>query len=659
MLNRFRRWPLWLLASFLMIASVQSSLLAEEQPTITVIYPKEGQVIQAIDSSFIFGNIKKVHKGDDWQLQINEQSVSVHPDGGFLAFVPIEPGEFKFKIIAQTKSPDRDYHYRFKRGFRSDFPTTELSMSLSVKVPVPLRSFSRDSLRFGDEQRIYEGDLVLSAGDQLRVSFQATPGCRAWFSVPGIADSIPMTEADPKIQAYWGESVFGVGAVPDSMRIRGIYTGFYDIPGTVQSDGSIRLKYYLAPPAKGQIIARYFLGTQSERDSIDLKPLTLPDTIITDSSSYTVVMNSENYPFTVRFTDSVQIVRYGPRKGYLSIFQPEGVEALAVGRIGDWYKLQLSIGQYGWVHHESVERLPKGYLPPLSHLVTLRTYSYSDHLIIEIPLSGKHPFKVIEHDRRTVSIRLYGVTSDTDWIRYDADDELVDLITWSQPEIGMYELTLQLTQDIWGYDGYYEGNTFYFQFNRPPENVHRLRGKTIVIDPGHSKDPGAIGPTGYTEAEANLGIALVLKKMLKKKGVNVVMTRSDASDVPLYDRPAIAKEHDADLFISIHNNALPDGVNPFVNNGSSTYYYHPHSLDLARAIHPELIKATGLDDHGLYHGNLAVLRSTQYPAVLVECAFMMIPEQEAKLKTGRFRYRIAKGLCKGIENFFKGYNRER
>jgi N-acetylmuramoyl-L-alanine amidase len=42
-------------------------------------------------------------------------------------------------------------------------------------------------------------------------------------------------------------------------------------------------------------------------------------------------------------------------------------------------------------------------------------------------------------------------------------------------------------------------------------NVTRIRGKTIVIDPGHSGDPGAIGPTGYTEAQANLELALVLK----------------------------------------------------------------------------------------------------------------------------------------------------
>ena len=188
--------------------------------------------------------------------------------------------------------------------------------------------------------------------------------------------------------------------------------------------------------------------------------------------------------------------------------------------------------------------------------------------------------------------------------------------------------------------------------------VKELKGKTIVIDPGHSSDKGSIGPTGYTEAEANLGIALALEKELESKGVHVVMTRRDMSNVDLYDRPVIANAVDADLFISIHNNALPDGVNPFVNNGSSTYYYHTHSINLAKAVQSRLPDATKLNDYGLYHGNLAVTRPTQYPAILIENAFMIIPEQEALLKSDDFREDVAKGILKGIEDFLKEYDHD-
>jgi N-acetylmuramoyl-L-alanine amidase len=305
-----------------------------------------------------------------------------------------------------------------------------------------------------------------------------------------------------------------------------------------------------------------------------------------------------------------------------------------------------------------VEVLGQGITPPTSRLISVRTYASDDGVTVEFPLKGKHPFRVIEDDKRTIRVQLFGVLSDTDWIRYDFDDPIIDIATWSQPEPGLYEFCIRLNTDIWGYDSYYSGDTFYFKLNKAPVDTWRLRDKRIVIDPGHSHDPGAIGATGMTEAEANLGIALVLEKMLRSAGAEVIMTRDDNSHVELYGRPAIAKLNDADLFVSIHNNALPDGVNPFENHGVSAYYYHPHSIELARAIQGEMIEATDMPSHGLYYGNLAVNRPTQYPAVLVECAFMMIPEQEAALKTYRFRKKVAGAIMRGIERFLEGYDND-
>jgi N-acetylmuramoyl-L-alanine amidase len=131
------------------------------------------------------------------------------------------------------------------------------------------------------------------------------------------------------------------------------------------------------------------------------------------------------------------------------------------------------------------------------------------------------------------------------------------------------------------------------------------------------------------------------------------MTRDDTSNVPLNSRPLIAKKADADLFVSIHNNALPDGVNPREHNGVATFFYQPHSMNLARAIQSELLSATESRDYGLYNGNFAVVRPTSYPAVLVECAFMILPEDEAKLKTPEFRVTVSKAITNGIRRFLK------
>jgi N-acetylmuramoyl-L-alanine amidase len=634
--------------AILVLVTISVATVSAET-TIQIVYPKPGQTIGAVDSTFVIGSVSGVFDRKSDLLEINGQVVPVHREGGFLAFQPIAPGPFEFKVRAWRPTV---------------LPLTDESLErnqllaeavVGVVVPSPRRSLPDDTLVIAGDYNPPSGDLVLATGDVLPVMFQGAPGMYAWFSIPGIVDSVAMSEIEPRQQAYWGESVFGVGAVPDSVLIRGIYSGFYVVPESVSVVNDSIVCHLSTPPHK---YIRPLVST-THADSTNsrlVRLLALPQTI-TKSSGYRVSLNHRDYPFTVRFLDSVQILRHGPRMGYFSIFQPRGAEALVVGREGDWYRLKLSRTQFAWADRNSVMALPPGALPAQSRPTSLRTFSHEDHVLVEIGLNGTHPFRINEDDARTLRLQLFGVTSNTDWIRYDCADPLIDLATWSEPEDGLYELTLKLTQDVWGYDTYYEGNTFYLRLNRAPERTRYVWGKTIVLDPGHASDPGAIGPTGLTEAEANLGIALALRKELEKKGAKVVMTRSDMSHVGLYDRPIIAKLADADLFVSIHNNALPDGVNPFTNHGVSTYYYHPHSIALARAIHSRMLKATRMPDFGLYYGNLAVARPTQYPAVLVECAFIILPEQEALLKTDGYRRKVAKAVALGIEDFLKEYDR--
>jgi N-acetylmuramoyl-L-alanine amidase len=207
---------------------------------------------------------------------------------------------------------------------------------------------------------------------------------------------------------------------------------------------------------------------------------------------------------------------------------------------------------------------------------------------------------------------------------------------------------------LWGYDTWYEDRTLVLSIKKPPTEAISLRGFTIVVDPGHSADDGAVGPTGIKEKDANLWISKKLRESLQKRGAEVVLTRGGSEHLPLYERPAIAKQEKADLFISVHNNALPDGVNPWADHGISTYYYHPSSKALAEAVQGSMLAQIDLPNFGLYRGNFAVIRPTQYPAILVECAFMMIPEQEAALKTEAFQTRVAEAIAEGVEHWVKG-----
>jgi N-acetylmuramoyl-L-alanine amidase len=130
------------------------------------------------------------------------------------------------------------------------------------------------------------------------------------------------------------------------------------------------------------------------------------------------------------------------------------------------------------------------------------------------------------------------------------------------------------------------------------------------------------------------------------------MTRTTRDPVALADRPVIARRANAHAFVSIHLNALPDGVNPFNAHGTGTYFFHAHSLDLARSVQAGMVEHMGLRDLGSFYDNLAVVRQTWMPSVLCEGAFIMIPEQEALLRTAEFQTAYALGIAGGLERYF-------
>jgi N-acetylmuramoyl-L-alanine amidase len=179
-----------------------------------------------------------------------------------------------------------------------------------------------------------------------------------------------------------------------------------------------------------------------------------------------------------------------------------------------------------------------------------------------------------------------------------------------------------------------------------------LKGRLIAIDPGHPPG-GATGPTGLREAEANLGIGLELKRLLEQEGARVFMTRTEDVPLELWPRVDLAERAGADILVSIHNNALPDGVNPFTNNGTSVYYNQPRSVPLARAVQAALVRRLGVRDLGIGRGDLAMVRTTWMPAVLTEGLFMIVPEQEAALRSLRGHRLYAEAVVDGIRRFLR------
>ena len=190
-----------------------------------------------------------------------------------------------------------------------------------------------------------------------------------------------------------------------------------------------------------------------------------------------------------------------------------------------------------------------------------------------------------------------------------------------------------------------------------------LQDKLIVIDPGHGVDPGAIGKVlGVTDAAVGLDVGLKLRDLLESQGATVIMTRETDVRVALNDRPALANQVEADLFISIHGNSIdgrPD------KNGIETYYYAPNTnaqlyaqsvvrSSLAQHISDGLGLTTGRPSE-VRKANYAVLRENNHPSVLVETGYLSNAEEEALLATDEYRQKLAEGIFIGVLNYLGQY----
>ncbi len=230
----------------------------------------------------------------------------------------------------------------------------------------------------------------------------------------------------------------------------------------------------------------------------------------------------------------------------------------------------------------------------------------------------------------------------------------------------------------------------------PPKHVQKLhQGSdfTVILDPGHGgSDTGAHGPGADREARLALDIATRTRAALmqRHKGLLVLMTRERDESVALEKRAEMANRFDADLFVSIHLNAMDDpkeggaatfvldttndrhsvrlaarenGVTEAQVSGLQTVLASlqrtrqmPRSELLARSIQTHMLKQgrtqyPQLKDRGMRRALFFVLASVHMPAVLVEASFMTHPDEARMLNTRRYRAALAQGIADGIFNY--------
>ncbi|MBI3131258.1 MAG: N-acetylmuramoyl-L-alanine amidase [Acidobacteria bacterium] len=216
----------------------------------------------------------------------------------------------------------------------------------------------------------------------------------------------------------------------------------------------------------------------------------------------------------------------------------------------------------------------------------------------------------------------------------------------------------------------------------------------MVLDAGHGgQDTGAHGPKGLKEKDAVLTLAKALANRLEEAGLQVSLTRSDDTFVPLWERAKLANEQGADLFVSLHLNAAkakaargsevyflslsegdeesealartengaqeaspagPGSVIDSILDDLSQKAFLEDSERLAVEVQRQLNRLAGIKERGVKQAPFVVLRSAAMPAVLVETAFISNPKEELKLKDAAFVDQVAQAIAKGVRSYLAG-----
>ena len=183
-----------------------------------------------------------------------------------------------------------------------------------------------------------------------------------------------------------------------------------------------------------------------------------------------------------------------------------------------------------------------------------------------------------------------------------------------------------------------------------PVIPHRATGKKyVVIDPGHGGSDCGATRNGIYEKNITLDVSKRVAELLKKKGYEVVMTRSSDQTVSLQERVEISENVSPDVFVSIHVNSS----NSEAPNGLETHYYKDNSLMLAKTVHASMLNHIKVNNRGLFKSKFYVINHTTAPAILVEIGFISNSAERGQLVSESRKQATAKAIAEGINDYFR------
>lgn len=316
----------------------------------------------------------------------------------------------------------------------------------------------------------------------------------------------------------------------------------------------------------------------------------------------------------------------------------KGIQLKAVGEIAGFYKIALSSNNFAYIAKNdacltNIKNI---------NLKRILDYTYTEDTTkreFKLKLDNKTPYTLIENNG--LDLTVYNINN--------------------LPN-NEYKLHIDTEYSLFGYTSKFnKDNELVLEvFKIPTTNKSKpFSNIKITIDAGHGgNEYGAIGCLGTKEKDINLTIAKNLKNKLQKSGAKVIMTRENDSYVSLSDRVKISNEANSQIFISLHNNALPDSLANQKRTGTEVYYFYPQSEKLAEYILEGITTKANTKDNGIKQQSFAVIRNTQTPSILIELTYIINPEDNSKLINKSFQNSLADGIVKGLEKYLNDIQKQ-
>lgn len=354
----------------------------------------------------------------------------------------------------------------------------------------------------------------------------------------------------------------------------------------------------------------------------------------------------------VREATSVIVTESGER-----IYPREGMKFMVVGRRGDWLRLRLPLPDgtalTAWARASQLQ----SQLQPVSavNIASGREEMTRLHALLteqdswewRIAGAAGQAFSLSQPSPDALRLTLYS----------EVLPRLPEPDTLLTEAAGERDIILHFSRSLVGWSAVYDAGDLVIRARPLPvlaaERVRPLEGLKVTLDAGHGgRETGGAGAFGIPEKDIVLPITLRAAELLREAGATVFLTREKDTTLGLYDRVLFAEKNASHLLLSVHANALPDGVDPRQYRGTEIYFSHEGAREISVAVLralqerlPELGKGRGL----IGGANLALTRPSSVTSALIELAYLTDPDNLRVLMSEGGRERMAQAIADGVQ----------